>query len=171
MSTAYGSAENFKKYITDRGKAINESWQKDVIESALLVASEWLDNQYENCWIGYKANGYTQERSWPRKSAVAQTYPTYTFPDTEIPSQVVWATYEAAYRYLQDNKVLQSDYTPSKYSMVSITGSLTVQFNETLTGASDVQTQFPIIQNLMSDLIDPNKEGSLSPLTGKAIRL
>lgn len=167
----YGNADGFKEYLGSRGMSMTCNWTDDKIDSALLVASEWLDGLYENSWIGYKANGYKQERSWPRKSAQVQSYPFYLFKEDEIPEQVIKATYEAAYRHLNDSKSLQSDYTPTKYKRVSVNGAVSVEYNDTVTGWTDVQTQFPIIQSLMSDLTDDKSDGSLSSLSGKAVRL
>ena len=167
----YGNADGFKEYLGSRGMSMTCSWTDDKINSALLVASEWLDGLYEDSWIGYKADGYKQERSWPRKSAQVQSYPFYTFKEDEIPEQVVKATYEAAYRHLNNNNALQTDYTPTKYKRVSVSGAVSVEYNDTTTGWTDVQTQFPIIQTLMSDLIDDDSSGSFSSLSGKAVRL
>ena len=61
----YGNVDDFKTYCMSRGKSLPETWTDEMIESALLVSSEWLDGEYENIFIGYKANGYKQERSWP----------------------------------------------------------------------------------------------------------
>lgn len=168
----YGNADGFKEYLGARNKKLNCSWTDDTIDSALLVASEWLDTIYEDSWIGYKAGGYTQERSWPRKNATVQyAYGWYTFPDNEIPQQVVWATYEAAFRHLNDDNVLQPDYTPSKYKSVSVHGAVSVVFSDLITSAADIQAQFPIIQGLMDGLIDQNGGKGLSALTGKAVRV
>lgn len=168
----YGNADGFKEYLGARGKSLNCAWNDDLINSALLVASEWLDTLYEDSWIGYKTNGYTQERSWPRKSATVKTmYGWYTFPDNEIPEKVVHATYEAAFRHLTDSNVLQPDFTPSKYKSVSVSGAISVVFSDMITSAADVQTQFPVIQGLMADLIDDTDGKDLSPLTGKAVRV
>lgn len=167
----YGNAEGFKEYLGSRGMSMNCSWTDDKINSALLVASEWLDGIYEGSWIGYKAGGYTQERSWPRKSAQIQSYPFYIFPENEIPEQVIKATYEAAYRQLGNGNALQTDFTPNRYKRVSVNGAISVEFDETVTSWSDVQTQIPIIQTLMNDLMNNDSSGSMSAMSGKAVRL
>lgn len=168
----YGNAEGFKEYLGSRGKKFNCSWTDDVIDSALLVASEWIDGVYESLFVGYKTGGYNQERSWPRTSATIKTgYSWHTFADNEIPENVVKATYEAALRHLKNENALQSDYTPSKYRSVSVQGAVSVVFDERITGASDVQTEFPIIQTLLNDLIDTEGGKDLSPLSGKVTRV
>ena len=165
----YGNADGFKEYMGSRGKKFNCSWTDDVIESALLVASEWLDGIYESQWVGYKTGGYEQERSWPRKSAtIVLGFGWYTFPENEIPKEVIKATYEVALRHLKDENILMPDFKQNQYKSVSIHGAISVMYNDTITTAADVQTQFPIVQNLMSDLIVDNE--SSNPLVGKAVR-
>ena len=164
----YGNVDDFKEYFTLRGKTIPEDWDNSKIESALLVSSEWLDHQFENCWIGYKVD-FKQERSWPRQSAQVQTYPYYVYDNTEIPEQVAKATYEAAFRELTKQGSLQVDFTPNKYKAVSVEGAISVEYNDILY-ASESQIQIPIIQNLMSILIDQTK-GSDNPISGKASRV
>lgn len=167
----YGNVDDFKTYCMSRGKSLPETWTDEMIESALLVSSEWLDGEYENIFIGYKANGYKQERSWPREAAVVQSYPYYLFAKDEIPAQIEKATYEAAFRNLTSPGSLQVDFTPNQYSSVRVEGAISVEYNSSLTYASDIQTEIPIIQTLMSDLIDYDKPGSFSRVSGRASRV
>lgn len=164
----YGSAEEFKQYLTARNREVSDNWSDEDIEAALLVASEWLDNQYEDSWIGYK-NTYEQERSWPRQLALVRTFPYYTYQNDEIPIEVNYATYEAADRQLNNPGCLQTDYTPKPYNSVSIYNAVTVEY-VTGTSAGDVQVQIPAIQGLMSKLLDPEKAGQGNSLYGKAVR-
>ena len=164
----YGNAEDFQTYLTERGFDVPVTWDEEKINAALLVASEWLDSQYEDVWIGYK-NTYEQERSWPRKLAVMQYHPRYVYGVDEIPVEVIKATYEAAKRELTSQGSLSTDYTPTPYTNVSVYNAVTVEY-VTGTSAGDVQIQIPIIQNLMSKLIDPNKTSGGNSLYGKAVR-
>jgi len=165
----YGDAADFENYFSARGFELPVDWDEDKINAALLVASEWLDSQYEDLWIGYK-NTFQQERSWPRQQAMVQTYPYYNFKNDEIPIQVIHATYEAAKRELTNTGSLQIDYQPSQYSKVSVYNAVTVEYNSAVSSVGDVQTQIPIIQSLMSILIDGNKGGNSSSLVGRAAR-
>lgn len=166
----YGNVDDFQDYLTQRGRDVPATWSDEDMESALLVASEWLDNQFEDIWIGYKLN-YKQERSWPRQSAMVTSYPFYTFARDEIPDQVVYATYEAAQRELNNKGCLQVDYQPSNYSKVSVYNAVSVEYSTTATSSGDMQLQIPAVQNLMTSLIDPNKGGVGNPLCGKAVRV
>lgn len=164
----YGNVDDFKEYFTSRGKIFFETWTNEMIESALLVSSEWLDGQYESLWIGYKVD-FKQERSWPRQSAQIQTYPYYVYKNDEIPEQVVKAVYEACFRELTKSGSLQVDFTPNKYKSVSVDGAISVEYNDILY-ASESQIQMPVIQTLMSVLIDQSKGGN-NPISGKASRV
>lgn len=167
----YGDVAGFREYMENRGKELSSIWTDDKISSALLVASEWLDSQYEAIWIGYKTNGFKQERSWPRTSAIVQAYPYYTFDKDEIPEQVVKATYEASFRELTSQGYLSVDFTPNKYKSVRVEGAIEVAYNSEIQQSSEIQTQIPIIENLMSLLIDPNKSGTFSSLSGGVTRV
>lgn len=165
----YGNAADFKNYLTERGKEVSQDWADSKIESALLVSSEWLDRKFESLWIGYKLT-YDQLRSWPRQSAVTETFPSYVYKIDEIPYQVVDATYEAAFRELQKPGCLQVDFTPNKYKSVKVEGAISVEYNTGFTYASDIQNDFPIIDEIMSGLISTDKNGNYSPFSGKAVR-
>lgn len=167
----YGNVDDFKTYCTSRGKSLPETWTNDMIESALLISSEWLDGEYEDIFIGYKANGYKQERSWPREAAVVQSFPYYLFAKDEIPQQVEKAVYEAAFRNLTSPGSLQVDFTPTQYKSVRVEGAISVEYNSSITYASDAQTEIPVIEILMRDLIDYDKTGSFSRLSGRVSRV
>ena len=165
----YGNVDGFKEYFTARGKVVPEEWDNSKIESALLVSSEWLDYRFEDSWIGYKVK-FDQERSWPRQSAVVQSFPYHVYKTDEIPEQVVKATYEAAFRELTKQGSLQVDFTPNKYKSVSVSGAISVEYNS-LSYASDVQIEIPVIEDLMSVLTDSTKSGAFSSVSGKVSRV
>lgn len=167
----YGNVEGMKEYLLARGKDLPPELTDEEINSALLVASEWLDGQYESSWIGYKTNGFKQERSWPRSNVIVQYYPYYLFGNDEIPEQVVKATYEAAYRHITKPNCLQTDYIPSQYKSVSVSGAVSVEYSNLVTSAGDSQLEIPAIQVLMEMLLDSDKTGNLSSLSGKAVRV
>lgn len=165
----YGNAQGFEEYLTSRGFDVPIDWDEDKINAALLVASEWLDSQYESLWIGYKVT-FEQERSWPRQLAVVQSYPYHVYSTTDIPVEVEKATYEAAKRELTSQGSLQIDFQPSQYSSVSVYNAVTVEYNSNAS-AGDVQVQIPVIQSLMSSLLDSNKLGGGSSMSGVAVRV
>jgi len=56
--------------------------------------SAYIDGTYEARFVGYRAGGFAQERSWPRANAVLASGE--TVPDSVIPVAIVNASYEAA---------------------------------------------------------------------------
>lgn len=166
----YGSADQFVTYHLTRGKTLEPTWDVEAIESALLVASEWLDNAYDKAWCGYPTGGYEQERKWPRTDAYTNTFPSHSFATTDIPNTVLYATYEAAFRHLTKNGSLQLDFSPLKYKSVSIDGAISVEYNTALLDASDVQITIPIITSLMSPLLSKEK-ADLSDYSGPLVRV
>lgn len=163
----YGSASGFTTYHEDRGRTVPDSWTDAVIEAALLVASEWVDNRYGDLFMGFKTDGFLQEREWPRTSAYTNTEPVYVFSTNEIPDRVVHAAYEAAFREATTQGSLYVDYDPSKYKSVSISGALSVDYNQNLS-VSEVQKQIQIVEQLLKPLFDENLDfASLSGSTAR----
>lgn len=155
----YGSASAFETYHEARGRTIPTSWSDAYIEAALLVASEWLDDKYGDRFYGFPTGGYTQERQWPRTLAYTNTYPVYVFATDEIPNEVVEATYEVAWREANEQGCLSVDFTPSKYTSVSVDGAVSVTYDNTR-DAQDIQKQIEPVERMLKDLFDPSKYSS-----------
>lgn len=170
----YGTATGFVEYHEARDREIDGTWDDDVINSALLVASEWIDSVYGPSFVGKKTDGFLQEREWPRINAVVHSsghWPDYyTFPDTEVPERVENATYEAAFRQLTTPGSLQVDYTPAKYKSVSIEGAISVDYAP-FTQSSEIQIQIAAIDTLLWPLLDQSSSGNMSGLSGPVSRI
>lgn len=164
----YGSDEDFVSYITSRGRDIPGTWDDGAIDAALLVASEWIDNVYGSSFAGYKTGGFAQEREWPRAGAYTNSYPSHVFADSDIPTRVAHATYEAAYRQLTLPGSLQVDYKPNKYKRVSVDGAISVEYAQ-FSSSADVQSKFSVIESLMAPLLTATG-ANLSPLSGGTSR-
>lgn len=163
------SASGFTSYFTERGKALDATWEDSDIESALLVASEWIDNRFGSLFLGDKTGGFLQERDWPRIGAtVIEGNTAHTFASDAIPDRIANAVYEAAFRQLTDPSLLNVDYTPNKYNKVSIEGAVSVEFKE-FHFASELQTQILIIDQIIAPLLCEGKE--YSSLTGMSVRV
>lgn len=148
----YGNAEDFKKYHQERNREIPESWTDSYIDSALLMASEWIDHNYGSFFVGYKTDGYKQEREWPRLSAYVKYYPYTTINSNEIPREVEQATYEVAFREATNAGSLNADFKPNNYKAVSVEGAVSVEYNTSLSG-SDLQLQIPIVDKILYYLL------------------
>ena len=167
----YGTATGFAEYFAARGIALPGTLDDDAIDAALLVASEWIDHVYGPSFIGYKTDGFEQEREWPRKSAVIySTIPAYLYADTAIPNRVLSATYEAAYRQVITPGSLEVDYTPSKYTSVTVEGAISVDY-AAFSSSSEVQIQIGTIDKLLWPLLDDQAPSSMSGSSGPASRV
>ena len=169
MATYTGATiEGFEAYFDARGVERPATMTDPIVTASLLVASEWIDSVYGPSFIGYKTGGFTQDREWPRTLAVVNTFPYFAFPTDEIPSQIIDAVYEAAWRHATTPGSLLADYTPAKYKSVSIEGAVSVEY-AAFNSASEIQKSFPRIDQLLSDLLDNGK--SVSSYSGAASRV
>jgi hypothetical protein len=182
--TVYGDAAAFEAYFTSRGRTVSPTWDTADINAALLVASEWIDGIYGTTFVGYKTDGFTQDREWPRTNATiventrlytfdTSSYmdgPSYTFAVDEIPTRVINATYEAAFRHLTTPWSLETDYTPGKYKSVSIDGALEVEFNQ-INSYTEIQLQIAAVDRLIWPLLEASLGGGMSSLSGGSSRV
>jgi len=166
---SYGTASGFRDYHVSRGRVVSSDWDDSIITAALLVASEWLDTAYDHLWYGYAVGGYTQTRKWPRAAAQTNTNPVHVFSESAIPDQVLYATYEAAFREATTAGALTVDHTPLKYKSAMVDGAVDVEYiipND----ASEIQLQMPIIGTLMNVLIDPRVGSSRNGYSSGSVR-
>lgn len=167
--TIYGTIEGFTAYFNERGTDLPATLEDETIEPALLVASEWIDRTYGSSFSGTKTGGFLQDREWPRTGAVTNTTPAYAFSNSEIPAQLAYATYEAAYRHISTPGSLLIDYTPNKYQSVRIDGTLSVEYTN-FNFASEIQKQFPVINQILSELFEYNSASGISAYSGAVTR-
>lgn len=152
----YGTATGYVAYHEARGRAIHPDHVDD-IETALLVASEWLDGSFD--WPGYKVGPReTQTRSWPRFWVQDRDH--YPVDSASVPVEVEHATYEVAFRWMADDTVLSADHTPERYKRVSIDGALSVEYRGL--GAAEVQKQFPILAIILEPLLGRSGNSPIS---------
>lgn len=97
----YGSIAGADAYALSIGNTAWGALTTDAKQAALVRGSMYIDGYNKrfidanyNCWwqfIGGKTGGWAQEREWPRHGIAG-------LPDSVIPSQIEYATYEAAIR-------------------------------------------------------------------------
>lgn len=163
MDEFYGTVAGFKAYHIARGRFDDLAYSDSAIGAALLVSSEWLDGAYRSTFYGTKTGMATQWREWPR-TGVIDIYG-YAVASDVAPVAIEYATYELALRQLQDPTVFNKDHTPAKYKSVSVDGAVSVVYANV--GASDIQTQIPIIGQILAPLM---RYESVSSLSGKVAR-
>lgn len=167
----YGSAEGFADYHEARGRELPATWDDDYIAAALLSASEWIDDIYGPSFIGYKTDGFLQEREWPRTAAtVTSSTPNFTFEIDDVPERVENATYEAAWRQATTPGSLLADYTPGKYKSVTIEGAISVDYRQ-FDNAYEIQVQIGAVDTLLWPLLDEYSGGRNSNFSGGSNRV
>lgn len=162
----YGSAEGYRLYEKARGRNVPEALEDADIESALLVASEWLDDLYREEFIGYKKDSKTQVREWPREDAQVCYFPYFAYEDDEIPVEVIDSTYEACRRDLEKPGCLAQDYQPQLYGSVAVEGAVSVTYKNEA-GAEYVQLQIPAVERRIKRVLT-NSGNSI--VSGKVCR-
>lgn len=168
---ADATVAGFTIYHEDRGREVPGTWDDGLITSALIIASEWIDNTYGPSFIGQKTGGFVQPREWPRLGAVINDARyAYVFPTDVVPEQVIDAVYEAAWRQANKPGALLVDYTPGKYKSVNVQGAVSVEYAQ-FSSASEVQTMYPIIDQLLYWLIDGSSSGAMSSFSGAITRV
>ena len=157
----YGTETGFNTYHTMRGTDVTDA---TLVEEALLVASEYIDNAYRSSWPGYKTGEREQVRDWPRSEAYDANGD--WLDSAVVPIEVENATYELALKHLSDSTALTKDYTPPKYTRARVEGATDVNY-AMYGSASDVQTQFLQVAKILSNVV---ASSGTSTLSGRATR-
>lgn len=160
----YGTVNGFTAYITERN-ITPASDDTNVIQTALIVASEWLDAIYRSSFPGLKVGQRDQQREWPRTGA--QDIYGYSVPSDSVPREVEFATYEATLRQMATPGSLSLDYTPPKYKQASVTGAVAVTYSS-FDSVRDAQIKFQKIDEHLSPILRASRD---SGLVGSANRV
>lgn len=152
MADYYGTVAEADAYHEARGNGA--VWDGADVEEAdkivaLLLASEWVDQNYGASFDGYKTGERVQLREWPRTNA----FDVYKKTITGVPVEVEHATYEVALQQIRQNGSLFKTWTASKdIKQVSVDGAISVTF----AGASsltDVQISIPKIGAILAPVL------------------
>ena len=159
MPVFYGTSAGYHTYHEERG-ALTGPHGDTAVESALLVASEWIDSRYRSLFGGTKVGLRSQMREWPRDGAL--DYYGYAVPEIEQ------ATYEAALIHLTGSTPLSQNFTPAKYRTVSVDGAISLEYAQ-FSNSEETQTQFKRIEEILSLLVGA-KGSADSGLVGRVMR-
>lgn len=165
MADNYGTVEGYRAYCIARN-SLNSNEADDKIQSALLVASEWIDATYRASFPGLKVGLREQVREWPRTGA--QDVYGYAISEKSIPVEIENATYEAAHREIASTGSLSVDYTPSKYKTASVNGAVSVEYRQ-FDAALESQTKIIIIDQILQPILT-GRLGTISSMVGQAVR-
>ena len=169
MSDFYGDAATFVEYCDARGYAVDglaSPSPSEEIDQALTRASEYIDGRYRSRFPGKRAQGRSQAREWPRIDAFdAAGEP---IGEYELPIEVLNATYEAAFRELENPGSLLPDYVASERIESERVGPLAVTYaTSTIMRASDAWPVIGTIENILAPLIGSEASG----LFGQSTRI
>lgn len=127
--TTYGTVSDADTYHAGRGNVAWAAATDPDKASALLRASEYIDGTYRTAFQGYRTDGRSQVREWPREDAyVFEKWDWVELPNNIVPVEVESATYEAALRELTPG-FLTPDVVPGKNKKsVRVEGAVSVEY-------------------------------------------
>lgn len=164
---AYGTNAAADAYHLARGNTAWGSATDDAKNAARLLASEWVDAQFEAQFPGYRTGKLAQDRAWPREEAY-DIWSVYIEPDA-TPVMVENATYEVALRQIIRPGSLYVDWTPGKdKKSVSISGAVSVTYAGAMSYA-DAQIQIGNIGAILAPILTGNQ--GISQYSGRNSRV
>lgn len=166
-TTYYGDVASYDAYNTTRGYAISSD--ATAKQAAIMLASEWIDNNFREIFPGYKTGLRPQVREWPRTAAWDENG--YTIATDEIPDEVQRATYEVANRHIASPGSLNTDVIMSEdIKQVTVVGAVQVVYRGALS-PDDAQIVMPVVQRILSPICNPEGQANLfNGIFGKAVR-
>jgi hypothetical protein len=170
MEIWYGDADGYIEYGTARGYDVGtlSPSPDERVNQILLVGSIYIDGKFRSGFNGKKVGGRSQEREWPRDGATDADGNEIDI--TEIPIEVVNATYEAAYREQVSPGSLMPDYVASGRVVSEQVGSLAVTYAQTpVMQASDSWPVIGVIDQILAPLLSGS--ANRSSLFGQTIRI
>lgn len=156
MADYYGTLSDALAYHAARG---NDPWAaaaSDALrEAALLRASEWIDASFRGRFCGYKTGLRAQLREWPRTGAV--DIDCFQISQTEVPREVLNATYEAALRELASPGSLTPDYVASQQVISETVGPISTTYRSDVK-QNDVRPVLHVVEDILSALIGDGRK-------------
>jgi len=164
MSDFYGNVTDADTYHSARG---NTTWTgtDGVKWIALLRGSEYIDQAFRSGFPGYKTELRDQLREWPRTGAV--DIEGVSISTTEVPDEVINATYEAALRELVSPGSLLPDYSPGGQQRRVKVDVIEVEYSAPH-GAASV---LPVINTIRGILATILTGSTSSAIAGKTVRI
>ncbi len=159
-ANSYLSVADWKLYAAQRGWDYS-AYSNDLIGSALIRATSWLDATYRARWPGVRASGREQSLAWPRSSAY--DIDEEVIADDEIPLEVVDALAEAAWRELASPGSLSPDLDRGGDIRRIKAGSVELEYS----GTASALTTYTVIDRILLGLLStPSSSG----FTGTTVR-
>jgi hypothetical protein len=151
MADFYGTDAGLEAYCEARGLAVPTV----DINPLLLRASVWIDATYRSRFPGYRTNQRNQVREWPRYDATDGEC--NGIPSTEVPIEIIEATYEAALREANAPASLTPDIVKADRVIAERVGSLAVTYSDGGFSTEDRRPIITICEDILSRLIGPTR--------------
>lgn len=160
---SYGSIAGADTYHSDRG---NTTWTgTDAAKTiALLRGSEYIDQNFRSSFPGYKTGLRDQVREWPRTDAYDIEY--NHIGGSTIPTEVIYASYEAALRELVTPGTLFPDFTPGQQTKREKVGPIEVEYTGPQ-GLASVKPMITVILGILAPILTGHAQSSIA---GRTIR-
>ena len=149
-ANSYLSEADADTYWTDHGAPTTWTGATTAVkETALIMATQYLDAKYNRRWRGTKASN-TQRLSWPRDGIT--DFDEFAVPSDSLPRALTDATAEAAHRNITETDGLLPDVASAGIERERVkVGSL--EEDITYSGSKDPMPTFSIIEALLRDLV------------------
>src|SRR5262245_8426690 len=147
MADFYGTEAGFEAYCEARGITAPAG----DVEPALLRASVWIDATYRDRFPGYRTGQRNQVRQWPRYGA--SDAECNGIVETEVPCQLIEATYEATLRELASVGSLTPDIVKADCVISERVGSLAVTYSDGGFTTEDHRPIVTVIDDILSRLL------------------
>lgn len=156
----YGADAAFKTYCDERGVSYAGKTDNEITQ-ALIRSSAYIDATYLALFQGERVGGRSQALQWPRVGVVDMEG--WSVPSTEVPSEIINASYEGAIRELAAPGSLNPDVSAGGGVIKRVkAGSVEVEY---ASNASTTAT-FQRIADVLAPLL-----GRASMYTGFAARV
>jgi len=151
----YGTLTEADAYHAARGRADWAAADVDARTAALVRGSDYIDQRYTGAgcvstFPGVRAGGRAQDREWPRIGAVDRAGE--AVPSETVPSEVLRAAYEAAYRELLQPGSLSPDYVPAAQVASEKVGPIEIRYASG-DGAQPNRPVVPVIDEILAPLL------------------
>ncbi|GGD43467.1 DnaT-like ssDNA-binding protein [Aureimonas glaciei] len=150
MADTYGTRAEADAYLLARGSTAWASATETARDAALIRASGYIDGRYRARFSGRKAEGRAQTREWPRVGATDASGE--EIGETEVPSEVLDATFEAAARELSSPGSLAPDFDAGTLIKREKVGPIETEYATPIDAAA-ARPVVSIIDDILSGLL------------------
>lgn len=147
---SYNTLDEISAYATSHGLTFVTS-PSSAGEAAARVAAQWIDARYGARFPGYKTNGRSQSRAWPRTAAYDAE--DLLLDSTEIPHEIKDAHAEAAIREYASPGTLAPDLERGGSIKRLKAGSVEIEYGADATSGTVFSTIDGILNSLFGEVV------------------